>query len=127
MKCPVCARELAPTLSICMTCGAMRNDNVREELQTKITSGPLSRSKVAASPSVEKAIEPVPAPKAETALPKPLEIAERTQETVPGGPTSGLRQPAKTSPTLVGFQSKQAAIPEWRLQMQNAVRQRMGI
>ncbi len=127
MKCPVCARDLAPTLSICMTCGAMRNDTVREELQTKITSGPLSRNKVAAPPSVEKAIEPVPAPKAETALPKPLEIAERTQETGPGGPTSGLRQPAKTSPTLVGFQSKQAAIPEWRLQMQNAVRQRMGI
>ena len=37
MMCPVCKRDLAPTLSICMTCGAMINDTVREELETKIS------------------------------------------------------------------------------------------
>ena len=36
MNCPVCKRELAPTLSICLTCGAMMHDTVREELETKI-------------------------------------------------------------------------------------------
>jgi hypothetical protein len=35
--CPVCKRDLAPTLSICLTCGAMINDTVREELETKIS------------------------------------------------------------------------------------------
>ena len=31
-----------------------------------------------------------------------------------------------TSPTLVGFQAKSTSLPEWRLQMQNAVQQRKG-
>jgi len=105
----------------------MRNDTVREELQTKITSGPLSRGNIAVSPPVERVMEPVPTPKAAMPEPKPREALARNSESAPGGPTAGLRQPAKTSPTLVGFQSKQAAVPEWRLQMQNAVRQRMGI
>ena len=41
MKCTVCKRELAPTLSICYACGTMVNDSVREELATKI--GRISR------------------------------------------------------------------------------------
>lgn len=127
MKCPVCARDLAPTLSICPTCGAMRNDTVREELQTKITSGPLSKGKTAASPPIDKPAPAMPAPKVLMSHPKPEPSPARPPEPAAGGPTSGLRQPAKTSPTLVGFQSKEAAIPEWRLQMQNAVRQRMGV
>ena len=32
----------------------------------------------------------------------------------------------KTSPTLVGFQAKNPTIPDWRLQVQNAVRTRRG-
>ena len=36
MKCPVCKRELAPTISICYACGTMVQDSVREELSTKI-------------------------------------------------------------------------------------------
>jgi uncharacterized RDD family membrane protein YckC len=32
----------------------------------------------------------------------------------------------KTSPTLVGFQSKNPTMPDWRLQLQNSVRQRSG-
>ena len=31
-----------------------------------------------------------------------------------------------TNPTLVGFQNRNAAMPDWRLQLQNAVRQRAG-
>lgn len=127
MKCPVCARDLAPTLSICLTCGAMRDDSVREELQTKITSGPLAKSKATMAQPMEKAAETLPD---QTPVLQPQKVetpAPRPAEPVAGGPTAGLRQPAKTSPTLVGFPNKEAAIPEWRLQMQNAVRQRMGI
>lgn len=127
MKCPVCARDLAPTLSICLTCGAMRDDSVREELQTKITSGPLSKRTATVAQPMEKAAD-VPPERPPVLQPKSVEppIA-RTAEPAAGGPTAGLRQHAKTSPTLVGFPNKEAAIPEWRLQMQNAVRQRMGI
>jgi uncharacterized RDD family membrane protein YckC len=32
----------------------------------------------------------------------------------------------KTSPTLVEFQTKKATVPEWRLQLQNSVRQKVG-
>src|SRR6476619_2569226 len=42
MNCPVCKRELAPTLSICFACGAMVNDTVREELETKIVRPPAT-------------------------------------------------------------------------------------
>ncbi len=33
---------------------------------------------------------------------------------------------SKTSPTLVEFQNKNASLPDWRLQLQNAVQQRRG-
>ncbi|MCZ2391346.1 MAG: RDD family protein [Acidobacteria bacterium] len=105
----------------------MRNDSVREELQTKITSGPLSKSKAAAAAPIERPAADAPAVSLTAETPKVEAAEKRPAETVPGGPTSGLRQPAKTSPTLVGFQGKETAIPEWRLQMQNAVRQRMGM
>jgi uncharacterized RDD family membrane protein YckC len=38
--------------------------------------------------------------------------------------TADLRAPKKTSPTLVEFQTKKATVPEWRLQLQNSVRQK---
>ena len=40
--------------------------------------------------------------------------------------TADLAAP-KTSPTLVGFQSKNATLPDWRLQLQNAVQLRKGV
>jgi uncharacterized RDD family membrane protein YckC len=48
----------------------------------------------------------------------PAQYAKRTE-------TAGLTA-AKTSPTLVEFQSKNASLPDWRLQLQNAVQQRKG-
>ena len=110
MNCPVCDRSLAPTLSICPSCGAMMNDTVREELQTKITQGVPVRIEPPDAPTPER--RPLP--------PRPAMItplaAARPQ-------TAGLVAP-KTSPTLVGFQSKNTSVPDWRLQMQNAVQQR---
>lgn len=108
MNCPVCERILAPTLSICPSCGAMMNDTVREELQTKITTGAIQRAEVVPSPKplAEKSVI-----KAEP----PIRRAETAELAI-----------AKTSPTLVEFQNKNNIVPEWRLQMQNAVQQRIG-
>ncbi|MFN2501422.1 MAG: RDD family protein [Pyrinomonadaceae bacterium] len=87
------------------------NDTVREELQTKITPGIALRPQPRAeAPPAPKLSPPRPAP----ALP-----------TVPKKTTANLSAP-KTSPTLVGFQNKNAPLPEWRLQLQNAVQQRKG-
>src|SRR5688500_12447304 len=128
MMCPVCKRDLAPTLSICLTCGAMMNDTVREELETKITTTPELATKppVRTSPrkpvadrppKVEaKTATPRPAPPPTIAPPKPIGVRFDTAD---------LRV-KKTSPTLVEFQTTKATVPEWRLQLQNSVRQKVG-
>jgi uncharacterized RDD family membrane protein YckC len=88
----------------------MMNDSVREELQTKITQrvpvGPESQ------PPPQPERRPLPPPPA-MITPPPMAKPQ----------TANLRTP-KTSPTLVGFQNKNTSIPDWRLQMQNAVQQR---
>ena len=112
MNCPVCARSLAPTLSICPACGAMMNDTVREELQTKITSGNLRRTDVQSEPMPVSNPLPSQPPMAQPPIMKRHE-------------TAGLVAP-KTSQTLVEFQTKNASLPDWRLQLQNAVQQRRG-
>ena len=122
MICPVCKRDLAPTLSICFACGAMMNDTVREELETKVTPVPTSARapKISipapiAVPVVEALpVQPMPEPAKKAPLPKPAPARTHTSE---------LRS-KKTSPTLVGFQPKTLKVPEWRLQLQNSVRQR---
>jgi len=116
MNCPVCERSLAPTLSICPTCGAMRNDTVREELQTKITSGPLP----GAIPKPDVPLRRPQPPVRATVTPPPVP-ARSPVKTI----TAGLVAP-KTSPTLVDFQNKNAKLPDWRIQLQNAVQQRKG-
>ena len=87
----------------------MMNDTVREELQSKITTG--------ASPRI------VPKPEPPMIEQPPLRPRILAQPPVRRIQTADLSAP-KTSPTLVGFQSKNAPLPEWRLQMQNAVQQR---
>lgn len=184
MMCPVCKRDLAPTLSICLTCGAMIHDTVREELETKISrsippaskpapvqtsapSGNLVAPKIempapvaqpiqppliastpptqssqpivppAATPKVAPTVAPVPAPIATQTAPAPAaKIA--TPQPPPTPPTPPVAKPIaarfdtanlgvkKTSPTLVEFQTKKATVPEWRLQLQNSVRQKVG-
>jgi len=119
MNCPVCNRLLAPTLSICFTCGAMVHDSVREELQTKIGTGPVRRRE-------NKRIE-VPTP--QTEAPAPVEaIAAKpvpaTPNPRPVRTTTTELNRQKTSKTLVEFQTKNPTIPDWRLQIQNAVRSR---
>ncbi len=118
MNCPVCKRELAPTLSICLTCGAMMNDTVREELAGKIgrTSGELRKPAEADLKESASLAKPAPSAKAST----PMAI-------VPPRRTLTAELPVKTtSQTLVDFQAKNQALPDWRLQIQNSVRKRSG-
>ena len=83
----------------------MMNDSVREELQTKIGAG-MGPSN-AQPPAIGHVSRPeIPA----------------IQNSRPIRTTELNRQ--KTSPTLVGFQPKNPTVPDWRLQLQNAVRHR---
>src|SRR5687768_9370576 len=131
MMCPVCKRDLAPTLSICLTCGAMVRDTVREELETKISRTPsgklASPKRVSGELTIPKPVAPPPdttpkikPPIAAAAPPpppvKPLGARFETKDL----------HTKKTSPTLVEFQTPKATIPEWRLQLQNSVRQKVG-
>ena len=153
MNCPVCKRELAPTLSICLTCGAMMNDTVREELETKIarpTVPQISRSeipefepikpwtpepvKLDRNATADSPIKPTPAAPRE-----PMTIPVKVHAPVPviSSPSASapIPEPAKpkvitarlkkeTSPTLVGFQPTNPTVPDWRLQLQNSIRKR---
>ena len=126
MKCPVCKRELAPTISICYACGTMVQDSVREELSTKI--GRVSKSlepRFARAP--ERSVAPPVEPEVLTLSPpvvasSPKAVPEASDRQPKAGPTERINR--NTSQTLVGFQNKNSNLPDWRLQVQNAVRQR---
>lgn len=116
MNCLVCKRELAPTLSICLKCGAMVNDSVREEAETSITrlSGPLE-APVALLPEIKQETAGVATSSAASAA---------AVAAVPKRAGTSDLPPKCTSPTLVDFQPKHTMLPDWRLQLQNSVRMR---
>lgn len=129
--CPVCKRDLAPTLSICLTCGAMINDTVREELETKISRTTESQTSNSAKPATPKPTLKAPPPKIEPPRIEPPKIEQPKLPLSPPRPIGARFETAdlgvkKTSPTLVEFQTKKATLPEWRLQLQNSVRQKVG-
>jgi uncharacterized RDD family membrane protein YckC len=100
----------------------MVNDSVREELQTKIgvpgsRTGPISVESSLATEVAEPASEPAVATPVRREIPRPMPPMKRA--------TNPLSSP-KTSPTLVEFQTRNATVPDWRLQLQNSVRQRKG-
>jgi uncharacterized RDD family membrane protein YckC len=102
----------------------MINDSVREELATKIST--LAKPKitpqvpaplpVSQTIPVSHAIPAIPVSQVIPAPPKPMVAKQET----------GAIVAKNTSPTLVEFQNKNAALPEWRLQLQNSVRKRRG-
>ncbi|HJS51345.1 MAG TPA: RDD family protein [Pyrinomonadaceae bacterium] len=128
MTCPVCKRELAPTLSICLTCGAMMHDTVREEMETKIGKLPYQAKTEIPVGVLEHSAEPlappmefreVESPRAETFIdpvPPPAPVRKKAV-------TAELKK-KETSPTLIDFQHKSPAVPDWRLQLQNSIRKR---
>lgn len=98
------------------------NDSVREELTEKIS--PIARNSMNA-PQREPIMPPAPL-KFVAAPPAP--VVEPTPAPMPATPPlkfDTAEITAKpTSPTLVDFQNKNAALPDWRLELQNAVRKR---
>lgn len=97
------------------------NDSVREELRDKIS--PIVRLPESAKPAISPpqplqfVIPPAPAAPAVAAvpaIPEPEPIRIETAEIAA----------KQTSPTLVEFQAKSPAMPDWRLELQNAVRKR---
>lgn len=129
MKCTRCQRELAPELSMCVSCGAMRDDSVREELESSLTT--------LATPVrfhfVEDRADAVPVPA--SAVTRSVDHASSelisAETSVPEKKVENRFQTAdlgskKTSPTLAEFVNKNAKVPDWRLQLQNSVRQKKG-
>ncbi len=110
MNCPVCNRNNDLILSVCPSCGAMINDSVREELKPRTLSLPKSvnveiQGNMPVSNKLNQQI---------TSPPKQIELKPPIAETMP----------KSAVPNLVEFHSKTATVPEWRLQLQNAVRKR---
>ena len=122
------------------------NDSVREELETQIKPGlprtverasiqparvatPVQPARVEVVPRMEAAprVEPV-APRVEAAAPvAPRAEAANAAKPAPAVPRVTQEfHSSKTSPTLVEFQAKQTTVPDWRLALQNSVRQRRG-
>lgn len=121
------------------------NDSVREELKDKISFAPkpatpkpiVTQAKPNPPVMAPKPSLPVVNVKTETPVleaPKPQPILKPQQPAPPAAPAPAPL-PVKshtteiaakpTSPTLVEFQNKNATLPEWRLQLQNAVRKRV--
>ncbi len=113
MNCSVCNRNNAVTLSICPSCGAMINDSVRQELVGKIS---VAAAKPFDFQLKGNKMTPNKTPQsAKPAAPPQMDAPKTTTAELAAKPTS---------PTLVEFHSKNTAVPEWRLQLQNVVRQR---
>lgn len=99
----------------------MINDSVREDLIGKISARlkPINLERKEAIETKENTMSNKPLP---TATPK--DFSTPVSETPKSATTDIAAKP--TSPTLVEFHSKNSIVPEWRLQLQNAVRQRQG-
>ena len=121
MNCPVCNRKHTADLSICPGCGAMSSDSVREELIGKI-SARLKPLRVENIESVKARENPMPS---QTPA-NPVIMTESQPVSEPPKTATANIAVKATNPTLVEFHNKNAAVPEWRLQLQNAVRQRQG-
>ncbi len=108
----------------------MMFDSVREELQTKITSGRLrptvAEPEIVASEQNKPVAEPViPAPSIRPPE-RPLNVRQPIAPPPMRRPETAGLAAQKTSPTLVGFQSPNSTLPDWRIKLQNSVQQRRG-
>ena len=107
----------------------MKNDSAREEFAGKISARlkPLHSEPPNFNEPEENPMPDKPLP---TTVPIPLStatpptISMKAGETPKPTATDGAANAA--SPTLVEFHSKNSTVPEWRLQLQNVVRQRQG-
>ncbi len=99
----------------------MTNDSVREDLIGKI-SARLKPCKIENKEPVAIKENSMPS----QTLPNPVMMTESKPVSETSNPATANIAVKATNPTLVEFHSKNSAVPEWRLQLQNAVRQRQG-
>ncbi len=88
----------------------MMNDTVRE--QARISASTVARVGAKSAPLPGHRAPPPPAPNPDPVVPRKRVTASLASH--------------KTSPTLVDFKNKNTSLPDWRLQLQNAVQQRKG-
>lgn len=139
MNCPVCNRNLVNNISVCPACGTMVNDSVREEHTIK--KSPIAKPaslKSNNSLTNDKLYMPAklnlkPPQKSILTSPKiPLENTPPAEKPKHGDSRAEIKKTITdklgvkpTSPTLVEFQHKETALPDWRLELKNAVRQKL--
>lgn len=102
---------------MCVRCGGMVNDSVREELASSITPIALSSKPKSFVPANLRDDEPTA---------KPTIMTEPTPAPAPKRVQTASLPPKKTSPTLAEFKTPKAVIPDWRIELQNKIRQRTG-
>ena len=112
MACPCCDNDQLIEYLYCQECGTYTED-LSLALSSKKTIGRVTRNK--RKPNVEKPsnrfkLNPPPSP-----ILMDREIKSATERI----------HSKETNRTLLEFQSKDGTLPEWRVQLQNAVRQRM--
>lgn len=125
MNCPVCNRENVYELSICISCGAMNIDSIREELATKPVQVIRSKIQLATKTAMKENPSLTKTPKKLLEL-KPFEIKPEKSAPIISKTDTGELQTKETNPTLIEFHSEAATLPEWRLKLQNAVRKRQN-
>ncbi len=141
MICPGCNKEHFNEISICVSCGTMIDDSVREELALKITcikKNTMPKIKPDDQPTTPKFIlqgKPIVQEKTiQTKIEKfsddapakssLIEIPSKIKEFSAKSVNTGEISIKDTNPTLLEFQNINAPLPDWRLQLQNAVKQR---
>jgi uncharacterized RDD family membrane protein YckC len=102
----------------------MINDSVREELKTKVSylPKPLNADKKADPPVTANSVHP-PVNIEKPEIKEIKEIKEKEEPIAVKTHTAELIS-NPTNPTLIEFHTKNATLPEWRLQLQNTIRQR---
>ncbi|HQU83963.1 MAG TPA: RDD family protein [Pyrinomonadaceae bacterium] len=101
----------------------MVQDSVREELEV-IKSAPLKipENLEESGASLMSNIKPN---QIKISEPKPLLLAKPNTADLPLSLPVAVESKPEVQPTLVEFQSKNSTLPDWRLKIQNAVRQRI--
>lgn len=104
----------------------MMNDSIREELEIKPSAPlkPLNLERKGATSMSSKPNQINMSAPPKPVLPTRRDTADLLQKPPISEPKIETPE-AKTEPMLVEFQNRNAALPDWRLKMQNAVRQRM--
>lgn len=133
MICPGCNKENFNEISVCVACGTMIHDSVREELALKIISVKKIKTPIIkpihknTAPKINNLREKIMVKEKaiQTKISPPLTNVQVKKEEISKRPNKTTEISIKhTSPTLLEFQNKNAPLPDWRLQLKNAVQQR---